>query len=38
MHAKGIVKLMLKTCLSLLHEKQSEALRVGVCAALEGGV
>ena len=37
MHAKGIVKLMLKTCLSSLHEKQAEALRAGVCAALEGG-
>ena len=37
MHAKAIVKLMLNTCLSSLHEKQAEALRVGVCAALEGG-
>jgi hypothetical protein len=37
MHAKGIVKLMLTTCLSSLHDKQAEALRAGVCAALEGG-
>lgn len=37
MHAKGIVKLMLGSCLSSLHEKQAEALRTSVCAAVEGG-
>ena len=37
MHAKGIVNLMLANCLSSLHEKQAEALRAGVCAAVEGG-
>lgn len=37
MHAKGIVGLMLKDCLSSLHAKQAEALQVGVGAALRGG-
>lgn len=37
MHAKGIVGLMLKDCLSSLHEKRAEAVRAGVGAALRGG-
>lgn len=37
MHAKGIVGLMLKDCLSPLHAKQAEALRAGVGAAVSGG-
>lgn len=37
MHAKAIVKLMLKHPLSGLHEKQAEALRAGVGAAVAGG-
>ncbi len=37
MHAKGIVGLMLKDCLSSLHEKRAEAVRAGVGAALQGG-
>lgn len=37
MHAGTIVKRMLGNCLSSLHEKQAEALRAGVVAAVEGG-
>ncbi len=37
MHAKGIVGLMLKDCLSGLHEKRAEALCAGVSAAVSGG-
>lgn len=37
MHAKAIVGLMLGDCLSSLHSKQAEAVRVGVSAALLGG-
>lgn len=37
MHAKGIAGLMLKDCLSGLHEKRAEALCAGVSSAVSGG-
>lgn len=37
MHARKIVDGFLGTCLSCLHAKQAETVKVAVCSALEGG-
>lgn len=37
MHARNIVDGFLGTCLSCLHAKQAEVVKVAVCSALEGG-